>query len=105
MNCLELLHTPPESYWSRGFIVAVPTAQACDDPAGPGEASNRMRVLLPFGLSFQCWDERLKCFDLRFREDGRGGQLMFTVALLHQLYIDTGGFYRRGGELHQTVGG
>src|SRR5665213_676592 len=89
MNCLELFHTSPESYWPGRFIVAVPAPQAGDDPAGPGEASSWVRVLLPFGLSFQCWDEHFEGFDLGLCKDGGGGQLMFAVAFLYQLYIYT----------------
>jgi hypothetical protein len=68
---------------------------AGDDPTGPREASGRMRVFLPFGVSFQGRDQRFKGFNLRFREDGRGRQLVPAVTFLHQLHIDTRGFYRR----------
>jgi hypothetical protein len=105
MNRMELLHPPPESYRSRGFVIAVPPSQARDDPACPGEASWRVRVLLPLGVSLQRWDERFEGFDFRLREDGRSGQLMLAIAFLYQLNINAGGFYRRCGELHQSVGG
>jgi hypothetical protein len=102
---MELFHTPPEHNRSWGLIVAVPTPEAGDHPACPGEASSRVRILLPFGLSLQRWDERFESLDLRLREDGRGGQLVLAVALLHQPHVYTGSFYRSRGELHQTVGG
>ncbi len=70
MNCLELFHTAPESYWPRAFIVAVPTTEPSDDPACPGKASSRMRVLLASRLSFQRRDERFEGFNLGLREDG-----------------------------------
>ena len=105
MNCMELLHSPPEGDRPWGLMVAVPPSEAGDDPTGPGEASNRVRVLPPFSVSFRRRDERFDRFGVRFREDRRSWRLMFAVALRHQPHIGTGGFYRGRGEFHPTIGG
>src|ERR1039458_7061722 len=57
---IKLLHATPEGNGSWGFIIAVPTTQAGDDPACPGEASDGVRVFLPFRLAFEC---RTECFE------------------------------------------
>jgi hypothetical protein len=64
MNCMELFHAAPESYRFRGFMVAVPTPKAGDDPTGPSEASSGVRVVLTFGLSFECRAEHFEGVDL-----------------------------------------
>ena len=35
------------------FVVAVPSAEACDDPGDEGEGLRRMRVLLAGGVAFE----------------------------------------------------
>ena len=71
MDRVELLHAPPESNWSRWLVVAVPTAEAGDDSAGPRKASGWVRIFLPFGVSLQRRDKRLDGFNLGFQKHGR----------------------------------
>lgn len=105
MDRVEPLHPVSESNWPRGLIIAVPAAQSRDHPAGPGQASSRVRVLLPLGLAFERRNQRFEGFDFRLRVDGRGRQLVLAIAFLHQLDIDTSRLYRGRGQLQQTIRG
>src|ERR1700722_1105707 len=59
VDCVELFHAASHGDWPRRLVVAVPTAQASDDPACPGKAFARMGILLPVGLALERRDERL----------------------------------------------
>jgi hypothetical protein len=87
---VELFHAASHGDWPRRLIVAVPPAQASDDPACPGKASARVGVFLPVGLALERWDERLDGVDFRLGEDGQCRQLMFAVTLLGKLDVDAG---------------
>jgi hypothetical protein len=87
---VELFHAALLGDWPRRLVVAVPTAQASDDPACPGSASAWVGVLLPAGLALERRDERLDGVDFRLGEDGECRQLMFTVTLLGKLDVDAG---------------
>src|SRR5450756_1110628 len=101
---IKLLHATPEGNGPWGLIIAVPTTEAGDDPACPGEASDGVRVFLPFCLAFECRTKCFEGFDLRLGEYSGRRQLVLAVTFLHQLQVDTGGFGRRGGQLDQAVG-
>src|ERR1700721_1023315 len=59
MDGIELLHAAPEGDRPWRLVIAIPTAQAGDDPTRPGQAADRVRVLLPLGAAFERRDKRL----------------------------------------------
>src|ERR1019366_3089678 len=82
---IKLLHATPEGNGPWGLIIAVPTTEAGDDPACPGEASDGARVFLPFCLAFECRTKCFEGFDLRLGEYSGRRQLVLAVTFLHQL--------------------
>ena len=102
MDCVEPLHAAAEGNRSWWLVVAVPTAETGDDPARPGKTFDRLRVFLSLGVAFERRDQSLDGVHLRLGEDRGPWQLMFSVALLGQLDIDTGRLHRRRRKLHQT---
>src|SRR4051794_24508722 len=68
MDRMELLPAAPEGDRPRRLVVAVPSAQACDDPGRPCETSDGMVILLPLGAAFKRRAECRESVDLGFGE-------------------------------------
>ena len=84
MDCAQLLYSSPECNRFGKVIVADPTTEARDDPACPGKASRRVRVLLAWGFPLKGGNERFEGRDLLLNEDDGSEKLMRAVALLNQ---------------------
>src|SRR5208282_2217557 len=104
IDCIELLEAMADGDRSWRLAVAVPAAEAGDDPGSPGEAVERMGVLLTLGFAFEGGAKCGERFDLRLGESGGGGQTIAAVALLDELDGDGRGFDCGGGELDQALG-
>ena len=100
---MELLPAAPEGDRPRRLVVAVPSAQACDDPGRPCETSDGMVILLPLGAAFKRRAECRESVDLGFGECIGRRHVIGAVATLGQLDVDAGRFRRHRGELHQPV--
>ena len=105
MDQVELLHAASHGDRPGRLVVAVSAAQPGDDPSRPGQARDRVRVLLPHGRAFKRRAEQVKRLDLRLAEHVGRGQPVLAVPFLHQLHIDARSLCRGGGELHQAVSG
>src|SRR5437764_1042591 len=107
-DAVEVLEAVPEGNGTRSFGggIAIPSAQPCDDPGGPGEGSFGMGVLL-----LGCTRRVLIGFDgveggdLVWAEGDRGGLQALSIAGLEQLHDQGGSMGRDGGELEQAIGG
>src|SRR5271157_645662 len=104
---MEIFETPPQGDWSRrlGRRIAVPAAEAPDDPGGPGQAVALVRVLLQRRLAFDLAVEPVEHGDLRLAEGNFGWLATLAVARLHQLQGRRRGLGGNGGEPDQALGG
>src|SRR5881392_861485 len=84
---------------------SIPSAEAADDPGGPGEGVFWMRVFLQFGFTFELGVEGVESFDLTGIEGERCGLAAMTVARLQELDGDRRRLGGDGGELDEAVGG
>ena len=60
MDGAEPFHPAAHRNRPRFAIIAVPASKPSDTPCGTGEASRRVRVLLPFCPALQRWDQRVQ---------------------------------------------
>jgi len=80
--------------WRLGRWVAVPPAEAADDPCGPGQAVGRVRVFQAFALGLKLLVEGGKRVDF-VSVEGNGRDLPTAIARLQELDGDDG---RLGGD-------
>src|ERR1700730_17335827 len=85
-------------------LVPVPTAEFCDDPSSPSEAVWWMRVFLQLCLAFEVLVERDEGVDLGVIERHVSWLMAATVARLHELDDDGGGFGSNGDKPFQPLG-
>src|SRR6266480_2477043 len=91
--------------WRFGRWIAVPAAEAADDPGRPGEAIGRVRVFQPFALGFEILVEGGERCDLVDIEGKPDGLMVTAITRLQELDGDD---RRLGGDrdqLEQPLGG
>src|ERR1700687_2227051 len=91
--------------WRFGRWIAVPAAEAADDPSGPGKAVGRMRVPEPFTLGLEILVEGAERCDLVGIEGKPDRLIAATIARLQELERND---RRLGGDrdqLKEPVGG
>src|SRR5439155_11019691 len=91
--------------WRFRRGIAVPAAEAADDPGGPGEAVGRMRVPEPFTLGLEILIEGGERCDLVGIEGKPDGLMTTAVARLQKLDGDDGRLGSNRDQLEEPVGG
>src|SRR4051794_35157485 len=91
--------------WRFGRWIAVPAAEAADDPGGPGQAVRRMRVPEPFTLGFEILVEGSERCDLVGIECELDGLMVTAIAGLQKLDGDDCRLGRDRDQLEEPVGG
>src|SRR5258708_5378154 len=104
IDCIELLEAASNGDWPWRLAIAVPTAEARDDPGGPCEAAGGMGVLLAQSFAFEGGAKGGEGLDRRRCEGGGGGQAIAAITLLDELDGDGCGFDGGGGELEEAIG-
>src|SRR5271168_5655949 len=84
---VKVLQTVAEGDWPGrpGRWVAVPTAELCDDPAGPGQAVGGVRVLLERRSTLDMGVEAFEHVGFRAAEGVACGLAASALASLHEL--------------------
>src|SRR6266550_7632902 len=54
-HCGQLVPARPHGLWTCWLIVAIPSAEAGDDPGEPSERGRFIGVLLARRLTLECW--------------------------------------------------
>src|SRR5918994_2304970 len=88
-----------------GRGIAVPAAEAADDPGGPSETVRWMRILEPFASGFDILIEGSERRDLVRFEDEVDRLLAAAVPRLQELDGNDGGLGSDGGQLEEAIGG
>src|SRR5215213_766135 len=93
--------------WTRwlGGGIAVPAAEAADDPGGPSETIRWMRILEPFASGFDILIEGSERRDLVRFEREVDRLLAAAISRLQELDGNDGGFGSDGGQLEEPIGG
>jgi len=104
---VEVFETVFDGDWTRrlGRWIAVPAAEAADDPGGPSETVGRMWILEPFAFGFDILVEGGEGCDF-VRIEGEVDRLLAAaIPRLQELDGNDGGFGSDGDELEEPVGG
>src|SRR5438093_9815729 len=104
---MEVFETMFEGDWAGRFgrWIAVPSAEAADDPGGPGEAVGWIWVPQALALGLEVLVEGGKGCDLVCLKGKPRWLLSTTIARLQELDGDDRRLGRDGDELEQAVGG
>src|SRR5258708_33729434 len=95
IDCIELLEAASNGDWPWRLAIAVPTAEARDDPGGPCEAAGGMGVLLAQGFAFGGGAKGGGGLDCRRCEGGGGGHASAASTRVDR--VVGGGCRLRGG--------
>jgi mannose-6-phosphate isomerase-like protein (cupin superfamily) len=103
-DAMESFEPEAHGFWPWLAVVAVPSAQSCNDPGGEGQRTFWVHVLLPLGLAFQFCRDGLDDGLIGRIEDLEQGLAGGAVARLDQLHHRYGRDGDSSGEADHDLG-
>lgn len=82
-------------------VVAVPAAQACEDPSGECKGTFRVRIFLTYGFAFEVFRDRFESGPIVGVKGVFEGAFSDAVALAHELQHSHGGNEAGGDQLFE----